>query len=67
MKNWELFEISSQIYLRNLIKIDGVRFSKTGGSDSTSNDIVVSNKGNELFSVEAKLSPSQCRFRNWLP
>lgn len=60
MENWEIFEISSKSYLEKAIQISEVSFTNTGGSDSTSNDIVVSHKGNELFSVEAKLSPSQC-------
>jgi hypothetical protein len=60
MEKWELFEISSKNYLQKVVKINEVSFTNTGGSDSTSNDIVVSHKGNELFSVEAKLSPSQC-------
>ncbi len=60
MENWELYEINATKYLNSIIKSPGLEFVKTGGSDSTSNDIVVNFKGKKILSIEAKLSPSQC-------
>jgi hypothetical protein len=60
MKDWEKFEIQASKYLSSIINHYDFKVIKTGGSDSTANDIIVLHKGNPSFSVDAKLSPSQC-------
>lgn len=60
MENWEIYEINSKNYLNSIFSIPDIEFVKTGGSDSTSSDIIVNFKRQYLFSIEAKLSPSQC-------
>lgn len=60
MENWEIYETNSKNYLNSILNNTDIVFEKTGGSDSTSNDILVKFKGKSLFSIEAKLSPSQC-------
>lgn len=60
MENWEIYETNSKNYLNSIFNNPDLDFIKTGGSDSTSNDILVNFKGKKLFSIEAKLSPSQC-------
>lgn len=60
MQNWEKYEINSCKYLNDSISIKNIVFNRKGGSDSNENDIEVLFKGQKLFSIEAKLSPSQC-------
>ena len=60
MENWELYEVSATKYLNSIFKYPGLEFIKTGGFDSTSNDIVANFKGEKIISIEAKFSPSQC-------
>lgn len=60
MKKWKLYESKSQQYLSSTVNIPNIKFKENGGSDSNSNDIHVNFKEETLFSVEAKLSPSQC-------
>ena len=60
VERWMIFEDSVRDYLEKEVKISGIRFVGRGKSDSTSSDIDVFYKESFLFSVEAKLVPSQC-------
>jgi len=60
MKNWEKFEQQASEYISSIINNHDFKVIKAGGSDSSSNDINVLYKGSPSFSLEAKLSPSQC-------
>ncbi len=59
MQNWKKFEANATEYLTNINEIEGVKFENTGGSDSNTPDIKVILKENNIFNIEAKLSPSQ--------
>ncbi len=59
MENWQLFEQECCNYLNNALKDYPFNFKCNGGSDSTSSDIEVTKKNASVFSIEAKLSPSQ--------
>lgn len=60
MKNWEKYEQLALEYLQKSINIDGISFKREGGFNSNESDIDAfhSIRG-KLFSIEAKLSPSQ--------
>jgi hypothetical protein len=59
-KRWELFEEYSTKYLNESFQhIEGLIFERGGGTDSTESDIKIILNGNEIFSIESKLSPSQ--------
>ena len=60
MKNWKQYEVNSCKYLSDNIKMSNITFVHKGGSDSNESDIEVFYKGNKIFSIESKLSPSQC-------
>ncbi|NLL06939.1 MAG: hypothetical protein GX270_14410 [Clostridiaceae bacterium] len=59
MENWQLFEQECCDYLNSHLKDYPFSFKCSGGSDSTSSDIEVMRNDTSVFSIEAKLSPSQ--------
>lgn len=61
MENWEVFEQHATKCLNSKFKKYGLSFKPTGGKDSNTSDILVQISSNDnLFSIEAKLSPAQC-------
>lgn len=59
MENWQLFEQECCNYLNNSLKDYPFSFKCSGGSDSTTSDIEVIKNNISVFSIEAKLTPSQ--------
>lgn len=60
MKDWKRYEMNALDYLRNKNTFSQVVFILKGGSDSNESDIEVTHNKKKLFSIDAKLSPSQC-------
>ncbi|WP_306010525.1 hypothetical protein [Bacillus sp. MMSF_3328] len=56
---WEEFELEACEYLNNEIVNSTIEFRQTGGKNSLTSDIKVFKNNINLFSIEAKLSPSQ--------
>ena len=59
MQQWKQFEIESTEYLNRKLGDLPINFKNTGGANAYTSDIEVLRNGNYLFSIEAKLSPSQ--------
>jgi len=57
--SWEKFEIESCQFLNEEFSDLGVIFQRAGGTNSNTSDIEVLTENKELFSTEAKFSPSQ--------
>lgn len=59
-KNWKIFEEKSKDYLNTELKFSLINVKLGGGSNSIIPDLILHDKDdNKLFSIEAKLSPSQ--------
>ncbi len=59
MPKWELFEENCTDYLNQNFG-EYAKFVHQGCSDSTKSDILVTRGNDELFYIDAKLSPAQC-------
>ncbi|MBP3953567.1 hypothetical protein [Bacillus suaedae] len=59
LNDWEKFELETIPFLEKIYHDLPVAFKREGGQNSTKSDICVLHDMNELFSLEAKLTPSQ--------
>lgn len=59
-ENWEIFEDNACEFLNKNVKISNITFKQGGKRNAWESDVHVQYKGNELFLIESKLSPSQC-------
>lgn len=60
MADWELFELECSKYLDDYFIKSPFSFKSSGGANSTTSDIsVFNNKNQNIFNIEAKLSPCQ--------
>lgn len=57
--DWEKFEIESCLYLNKVYESLPISFLQEGGKSSVNSDIKVYKGQEQLFSIEAKYSPSQ--------